>query len=48
MADNSFSGIVGSMMKGMEGFLSSKTVVGGTDTDREILPLFHWLMLHSA
>ena len=28
MADNSFSGIVGSMMKGMEGFLSSKTVVG--------------------
>ncbi|MBQ7943195.1 MAG: GerW family sporulation protein [Lachnospiraceae bacterium] len=28
MADNSFNGIVGSMMKGMEGFLSSKTVVG--------------------
>lgn len=28
MADNNFQGIIGSMMSGMEGFLSSKTVVG--------------------
>ena len=34
MADNSFSGIVGSMMKGMEGFLSSKTVVGANTNRR--------------
>ena len=41
MADNSFSGIVGSMMKGMEGFLSSKTVVGEPTQigDTTIIPL---------
>ena len=41
MADNSFQGIVSSMMKGMEGFLSSKTVVGEPTQigDTTIIPL---------
>lgn len=41
MADNNFSTMVGSMMKGMEGFLSSKTVVGEPTQigDTTIIPL---------
>ena len=41
MADNSFQGIVSTMMKGMEGFLSSKTVVGEPTQigDTTIIPL---------
>lgn len=41
MADNSFQEIVGSMMKGMEGFLTSKTVVGEPTQigDTTIIPL---------
>jgi len=41
MADNNFSTMVGSMMKGMEGFLSSKTVVGEPTLvgDTTIIPL---------
>ena len=29
MADNNFNTAVGSLLKGMEGFLTTKTVVGG-------------------
>lgn len=41
MADNSFNGVIESMMKGMNGFLSSKTVVGEPTTigDTTIIPL---------
>ena len=41
MADNSFQGIVSTMMKGMEGFLASKTVVGEPTQigDTTIIPL---------
>lgn len=41
MADNSFQEIVSAMMKGMEGFLSSKTVVGEPTKigDTTIIPL---------
>ena len=41
MADNSFQEIVSTMMKGMEGFLSSKTVVGEPTKigDTTIIPL---------
>ncbi|MDD3206168.1 MAG: GerW family sporulation protein [Lachnospiraceae bacterium] len=41
MADNNFSGVVDSLMKGMESFLSSKTVVGEATKigDTIILPL---------
>ena len=41
MADNNFQEIVGTMMKGMEGFLSSKTVVGEPTQigDTTIIPL---------
>lgn len=41
MADNNFQEIVSTMMKGMEGFLSSKTVVGEPTTigDTTIIPL---------
>lgn len=41
MADSNFSTMVGSMMKGMEGFLSSKTVVGEPTQigDTTIIPL---------
>lgn len=41
MSDNSFNGVVNSMMKGMETFLSSKTVVGEPAQvgDTTIIPL---------
>lgn len=41
MADNSFNGVVSTMMQGMEGFLSSKTVVGEPTQlgDTTIIPL---------
>lgn len=41
MGDNSFAGVVDSLMKGMETFLSSKTVVGEATKvgDTIILPL---------
>lgn len=41
MADNSFNEVVNSMMRGMEGFLSSKTVVGEPTQagDTTIIPL---------
>lgn len=41
MADNGFNGMVDSLMKGMESFLSSKTVVGDPTKigDTIILPL---------
>jgi uncharacterized spore protein YtfJ len=41
MADNSFNEVVNSMMKGMESFLSSKTVVGEPTFagDTTIIPL---------
>jgi uncharacterized spore protein YtfJ len=41
MADNSFNEVVNSMMKGMETFLSSKTVVGEPTVagDTTIIPL---------
>ena len=41
MSDNSFNGVIDSMMKGMSGFLSSKTVVGEAIQvgDITILPL---------
>ncbi len=41
MAENNFGGVVDSLMKGMEGFLSSKTVVGDATTigDTIIVPL---------
>lgn len=41
MSDNSFNGVIDSMMKGMSGFLSSKTVVGEPTTigDTTIIPL---------
>lgn len=41
MSDNSFNGVIDSMMKGMSGFLSSKTVVGEPTTigDTIIIPL---------
>lgn len=42
MAENNFTNVVGSMMKGMEGFLSSKTVVGepiNVGNDTTIIPL---------
>lgn len=41
MSDNSFNGVVNSMMQGMERFLSSKTVVGEPTQvgDTTIIPL---------
>ena len=41
MADHDFTGVVDSLMKGMSGFLSSKTVVGEPTTigDTTIIPL---------
>ena len=41
MADNSFNGVVNTMMQGMESFLSSKTVVGEPTQlgDTTIIPL---------
>lgn len=41
MADNNFNGVVDSLMKGMDGFLSSKTVIGESTTvgDTIIIPL---------
>lgn len=41
MADNNFTNVVGSMVKGMEGFLSAKTVVGEPTMigDTTIIPL---------
>lgn len=41
MADNNFNGVVDSLMKGMDGFLSSKTVIGEATTvgDTIIIPL---------
>ncbi len=41
MADNNFTGVMDSLMKGMESFLSSKTVVGEATKigDTIILPL---------
>ncbi len=41
MSDNNFSGVVDSLMRGMESFLSSKTVVGEATKigDTIILPL---------
>lgn len=41
MADNNFTNVVGSMMKGLEGFLSAKTVVGEPTMigDTTIIPL---------
>lgn len=41
MADNNFSSLIDSLMKGMSGFLSSKTVVGDPITldDTTIVPL---------
>lgn len=41
VSDNSFNGVIDSMMKGMSGFLSSKTVVGEATTigDTTIIPL---------
>ncbi|MBQ7832410.1 MAG: GerW family sporulation protein [Lachnospiraceae bacterium] len=41
MAENNFNGVVDSLMKGMDGFLSTKTVVGDATTigDTIIVPL---------
>lgn len=41
MAENNFANVVGSMVKGMEGFLSAKTVVGEPTKigDTTIVPL---------
>lgn len=41
MSDNNFNGVINSMMKGMESFLSSKTVVGEPSQigDTTIIPL---------
>lgn len=41
MADNSFNNVIGTMIKGMESFLSSKTVVGEPTQigDTTIIPL---------
>lgn len=41
MAENSFTNVVSSMMKGIDGFLSAKTVVGEPTTigDTTIIPL---------
>ena len=41
MADNNFNGVVDSLMKGMDGFLSSKTVIGEATTvgDTIIIPV---------
>lgn len=41
MAENNFTNVVGSLMKGMEGFLSAKTVVGEPTKigDTTIVPL---------
>lgn len=41
MSDNNFNGVINSMMKGMESFLSSKTVVGEPAQigDTTIIPL---------
>ena len=50
MADNNFQEIVGTMMKGMEGFLSSKTVVGEPTQigDTTIIPLVDVLVIKNG